>query len=268
MLSKDLLSLCEEYIFYCGTREMLCVPEHFCRYAAAESVQISQEKASYLLRENCGIGTLRPLTIEGHGRKIYFQCTPRGAHYVGNNVPLFLRSGLKEDAKRRALMRATAVLSAPFDLLNWFGFLACDEFLKAKNCQVSGYARVQIAQKNDGSFEIVCPILPTEDETQTIKSTCLRLLNLLDYTTDCTLRFMCVNQNHDRVAEALSRLKTSPRQKIESEVAKIDAEISADKTGLKEIQLSRMRKNMVERLAETPKENLYPWLASAPLLCQ
>ncbi len=121
-----------EYVFYAAKHEILCVPEHFCAFALRHDVQIPVEKSARLMQEMCGLGLLRPLQIEGHGRKIYFQPTSAGARYRGKNVANFLRAGLNQDGRRRAALRSSVIFSSP-QAIDWFGIESVDELLRNNN---------------------------------------------------------------------------------------------------------------------------------------
>ena len=259
-----IINLAAEYIFFSAKREILCVPEHFKVFASRKNAEITLEKSMEILQKMVGEGYLRATQIEGHGRKIYFQPTPQGAEYRGKNVPNFLRSRPSEDAKRRGWLRANVIFCAPSGI-DWLGIDAVDEMLKANNCGQNGFARPQVGSRTDGKIEIVFCILANENPRQIIESTASRLLTLLESDASCTLRFTCSRQNHERVAQALTLLTTSPLTQIEHEIAAIDAKIASDRTGLDSIQLGHSRGELCRKLAETAHDQPYQWLAATPI---
>ena len=254
-----------EYVFYSAKREILCTPEHFCAFAMREGVQITVERSAKMLQEMCGEGFLRPLQIEGHGRKIYFQPTSAGAQYRGKNVPRFVRSGLSQDVRRRAALRANVIFSSP-SAIDWLGVESVDELLKTNNCGQNGFSRPLVGEREGAKLELVFCILPHENERQVIESTIFRLLNLLESGVNCALRFACTTQNQDRVTQSLALLTSTPGSQIQQQIDAIDVQIADDKTGFVALELAAKRRKLVEQLGATPEEQPYPWLSSKPIV--
>ena len=230
---------------------------------AARALSCSPDAARAALKLAADAGYFRTTLLSGCGNKIVYQPTPRAAHFSGKNVPKFFRSGLASDARRRGLLRGFVRFS---DLKNRsvLAFLSTAEQAaqcKAYGIQERGHARALVGLDGANSH-IFVPVLTVEKPAAAIEAASFRWLPMLESGT-ATLHFVSEINTAAGLRDTLTALAPpSSGAGLRAELAMLDAEIEADKSGLAILKNATRRAALAAQIEAEGESGTgdYPWL--------
>lgn len=239
-----------------------CAMANACTTAelAARALDESLEGARAALKLAAEAGYLRALLAPGLGNTLCYQPTPRAAGACGQPIPKFLRAGLSPEARWRGLLRGFVRFAARPELF----YLASEDLAALCRCwgiPQRGYAHALVAL-NGGHSDIFVPILKKETPIAIIEAAADRWLPLLESGT-ATLHFIALaGEPAEVVRTALAALAPVADDCLRDELAALDAEIAADRTGLAALRFAARRAALMAELAATQADgaNAYPWL--------
>jgi hypothetical protein len=242
-----------------------CAQAECCTTAdlAALALSCLPDAARSALKYAADAGYFRATLLPGFGNKIVYQPTPKAVHFSGKNIPKFLRAGLAADARRRGILRGFVRF---FDqkMQSDLAFLTIAEqsaLCKSYGIPERGHARALVGL--DGAHShIFVPVLKLEKPIAAIESACFRWLPLLESGT-ATLHFVVENDMAAALGDALNALAPPPvSAQARDELAMLDAEIAADKSGLAVLKNATRRAALaaqIEAAGESETDD-YPWL--------
>lgn len=222
---------------------------------AARSLDCSPDAARTALKLLTDSGYFRPLLAVGLGNKICFQPTPKAANLHGPNIPKFLRAGLANSARLRGLLRGFARFAARPDL----SFLTISEqaTLHEKYCiPTGGHARALVGL-NGAHYHIFVPVLAADQPAAAITAAADRWLPLLE-SGSATLHFAAQAASAAGLRAALAMLAPAGVS-ASDDLARLDAEIAADRTGLVALRQAARRAALAAEAAAEPASE-YTWL--------
>lgn len=223
--------------------------------AAAYSCTIDDARAG--LKTGVEFGLLRPVSTPGLGNKITYRPTAKALGLTGSAVPKFLRSGLNSAANMRGLLRASAYRQHP-----QLTFLSSAE--QSLLCQKygipeRGHARALVGRDGE-QLHIFIPLLGSEKPAAAIETAASRWLLLLD-SGQATLHPICRTADAPGVREIMAVF--APLAGAREQLAALDSDISADKTGLAALRLAARRAALAaEAEAERGEERGVTWLGN------
>lgn len=224
--------------------------------AAALALDCTPNAARATLKLLSDAGYFRQLLTPGLGNKICFQPTRKAAGLTGPLVPKFLRAGLSKTARLRGLLRGHVRFVSHPDLAC---LTVAQQTELCRRCGVpeTGHARALIGLSGS-HYHIFVTILPNEKPAAIIESASFRWLPLLDYGS-ATLHFVATSKGAAEVREALAILSPA-EDRAGAELAKLDAQIAADTSGLAGLRHAARRAELVAELGAAGQG--FDWLGS------
>lgn len=242
-----------------------CARAEACTTAeiAARALGCSPDEARSALRMLADGGYLRASLLSGFGNKLYYQPTPRAASFEGTSVPKFLRAGLGADARLRGALRGYVRFAARPELA-YLSTTEQSELCRDGGIAERGYARALLGREGTHTH-IFAPILPNERPIAAIEGAAFRWLPLLE-TGTATLHFLALaGASTAGVREALATLTPcTEASDFLAELAALDAEIAADRSGLVALRSTARRAALVAEIEATHDSEAqgYRWLGA------
>lgn len=223
---------------------------------AARALGAAPDAARATLKLLSDAGFFRQLLTHGLSNKICYQPTAKSAGLTGPLIPKFLRAGLSKPARFRGLLRGHVRFVSHPDL-SYLTVNQQTELCRRYGVPETGHARALVGL--DGShYHIFVPALGSEKPAAVIESAASRWLPLLD-SGSATLHFTArAGLPADAIRETLTAL-APVADCAARELAKLDAEIKDDTTGLAALRHQRRREELAAEV-EAAREASYNWL--------
>lgn len=247
----------------CAATECLSTPD-----LLASALDCPVETARAALKFGCDIGLFRPVPLPSLGGRIAFQPTPKALKRAGSDMPScpkFHRCGQPPDARMRGFLRGFVRFSGRPEL-SFLGAQAQESEVCAPNSiPTLGYSRALIGLDLAQHLHIFTPVLRAENPAAAVELAALRWLPLLN-SGRATLHFVAAGAAAEALGATLKNFTTTPAESPAArELAALDAQILADKSGLLAIKFGVKRRELaaVVAAAGPAARPGYPWLASS-----
>lgn len=227
---------------------------------AAATLNCSPETTRAALAYGCEAGYFRQLLAPGFGNKIMYQPTAKAAGIKGNDVPRFIRAGLAQEVRVRGALRGYIRFAAYPDLA-YLSAAEQDELCSTHGIPCRGFARALLGSDGENTH-IFVPLTPADKPFAAVESASFRWLPLLE-SGAATLHFVALaGAPADAARAALTALAPAASgADLHAELARIDSEIAADKTGLAALRLWGRKAELIAEIDATPP-NFFPWLGA------
>ena len=208
-------------------------------------------------------GLFRARKLPGHGNHLVFQPTARAAGLAPAIAPLSLRRAAPPDTLRRSLIRGSVRYGIRPDL----SYLTRGEvsaLYRQYGVPTCGHAPALVGL--DGAhFHLFQPVINEvgRPPTRTVETTIARHFLLLE--SGCaTLHFTTFEGGAAEAMQAAIAAKApvSAATTARVELTALDAEVAADRTGLRRLDTAGRRAALTAKIeaAEQGDGDLYPWL--------
>lgn len=243
---------------YDATRQHVrwCALTECCTTAelAARALDCSPDAARAALKLAADAGYLRAALLPGLGNKIVYQPTAKAAGLRAGIVPKFLRAGLPAEARLRGLLRGfVRFVTRPE--LSFLPTAEQSELCRRYGVPLRGHARALVGL--DGAHVHIFVTITNDGPAATIECAASRWLPLLDAGA-ATLHFVApVGSPAGALRDTLAAMSGGD---LRAELAALDAQITADRSGLAAIKLAAPRAALAAEIAAGGNLSGYSWL--------
>ncbi|MDR5763811.1 MULTISPECIES: hypothetical protein [unclassified Caballeronia] len=225
---------------------------------AAAALSFTPEAAADALRAAVAPGYFRRLLLPGLGNTPVYQPTPKSIGLDATRAPKFLRAGQSLDTLWRGLLRGgVAFRGTPAG--RWLTTGELTLLCVKTGIPTSGYAIPLVLQDN-GGYTVFAPIPPSAERSafNAVASIVARWHPLFEQQNGRLLLVARAGRQAECLRATLREFGVAPGDEVR-ELAQIDAQISADPTGVSRIRLAGRRAELMTAQADVSVE--FPWLS-------